>query len=418
MQAVGLHDLRLYLPAPCISLKDICLNRGRDSALLKRAAESVGQVSVHFPDSREDVVSMGAGAAEAVLRAIPEALRGRLRYLVAGTESSVDFSKPISGYILGLLKKAAGLPLPSDLSVFQVQHACAGGMLGLLSVASLLRGGAPEDRGLVVASDIARYAFGTTAEVTQGAGAAAVTVGPNPRLLQLHCDVLGLYSEDVDDFHRPLFSETPFVKGRYSVECYLEAVSKAFADFSARKKKTPGAVLEETDLFVFHVPFVKMAERAMFSLLKEYSGLSSSKAEAFLEARDFLESLVLNQKVGNTYTASIFMHLFCALERRFRSLGPEICGKKVLFFSYGSGNTMLVWEGTVAEEAPAVLAAWDSSSLLSGGRKASFQAYEQWCRGGGEQAGPDAEGLAPGQYYLQEITETGYRHYGRVPEDR
>ena len=60
----------------------------------------------------------------------------------------------------------------------------------------------PNEKVLVIASDTARYGLNTGGEPTQGAGAVAMLISHNPRILTLNDDALA-YTEDVYDFWRP-----------------------------------------------------------------------------------------------------------------------------------------------------------------------------------------------------------------------
>src|SRR2546428_2917450 len=89
-------------------------------------------------------------------------------------------------------------------------------------------GGGRPRRALVIAADIARYALGSRGEPTQGAGAVAMLVGPEPRALVLG-EETGTYADNVYDFWRPIGRREALVDGKYSVECYLAALAGGLA---------------------------------------------------------------------------------------------------------------------------------------------------------------------------------------------
>src|SRR5207244_11004035 len=76
---------------------------------------------------------------------------------------------------------------------------------------------------IVCSTDIAKYPLNTPGESTQGAGAVALLVREEPRLLSFD-NVIGTYMEDEDDFWRPLFSTTAVVHGKHSERCCLKAM--------------------------------------------------------------------------------------------------------------------------------------------------------------------------------------------------
>ena len=117
-------------------------------------------------------------------------------------------------------------------------------------------------KALVVATDIARYDVGSSAEFTQGAGAAAVVVSEEPRLLRLG-PTTGLYARNVYDFWRPLDRREALVDGKFSLDCYLDALRGAVADYrSALNGHGSASLLERFAAFLYHTPFPKMAHKA------------------------------------------------------------------------------------------------------------------------------------------------------------
>ncbi len=365
--------------------------------------------------SEEDTATLAASAVNALLRGNPALdLRG-VRHLAVGTETGVDMSKPVSAYVQGMLQRA-GIALPASLSSFQVQHACAGGTIALLSVASLLAtSGGKAECGIVVSSDIARYETESTAEITQGAGAAAVLVEPSPRLLQIELGSMGLHSMDVDDFFRPLDSTTARVNGSYSMRCYVESLEGAFLDYCARAGEAPERALLDTDYFILHTPFRKMPEAAMEKLCERVLGYDAEKTRAFLAEKSFAAGVDPLARIGNLYAGSLTASLAFLLEERWRALGERIVGKRVLLASYGSGNTMIVLRARVARGAPGVIAGWNIEQVFASARPATFEEYEAWTAGPVQ---PELHArlmenavVPPGSFVLSGIRRDGYREY-------
>jgi hydroxymethylglutaryl-CoA synthase len=417
---VGLSDIAIYIPQPRIGLDTILDRRVAEdpsqARRLPRAIEATGQHAIRFPEPWEDSASMAGAAALRLLRPRSGARDfdlSRLRHLAVGTATSLDQSKPLSAYVGGLLRQA-GLDLPVTHSSFQVQHACAGGTVALLSVASLLAvSSQADDAGLVVCSDVARYQVPSTAEFTQGAGAVAMLVENRPRLVSIDLATIGYASADVDDFFRPLNSTVARVKGQYSMQCYNTAAEQAFADHCRRLGRPPAEVLGETDIFVFHVPFAKMAYTAARQLLTQHLGIIDGEVDGFLTRRHFFAPLEATAQVGNIYTGASFLNLRANLAEAWKAHGQDIVGKKVLFTSYGSGNTMIVASMTVQPGAPAVIAGWQGDDFVASHRPASFGEYEAWVAAG-TPCSPflaDAAAIPDGQCYLKAIREDGYREY-------
>jgi hydroxymethylglutaryl-CoA synthase len=422
-QKIGLSDIGLYIPEQTIALDYLSEQRGLDNPKLTRhfdrARRVTGQENIRFPQIWEDAATMAAEAAKTLLEKDRSDLVHRLRYLVAGTETGVDHSKPVSAYVQGMLQEA-GIPVPYTMASFQVQHACAGGTMALLGVGGMLSMSTrPDEAGLILSSDIARYEPGTTAEITQGAGAAALLVEKDPQLLEIDVSSPGYCSRNVDDFFRPLGSQIAKVKGRYSMDCYIDNLRDAVNDYCERRGTAPAAFLEETDFFVLHTPFKTMPEKAMQVLLQENLGLINGQSEAFLASRGFYSGVEPVAKIGNTYSASLYIALAHLLREQYGHLGEDIVRKRIMLASYGSGNTMIVLSARVAEGAPGVISQWDLTPHTVSAGAASMEEYEAWVHGPyyGEEYNQVIENLEiPARsFYLSNIREDGYREYNYKP---
>src|SRR5205814_10457458 len=119
-------------------------------------------------------------------------------------------------------------------------------------------------RALVIAADVARYELGSAGEPTQGAGAVAMLVGSDARVLQLGNES-GTYASNVYDFWRPLGRREAIVDGKYSLACYLDALSGAFAAYRELEEPALGpddALTDRLARLLYHTPFPKMAAKA------------------------------------------------------------------------------------------------------------------------------------------------------------
>jgi hydroxymethylglutaryl-CoA synthase len=342
--------------------------------------------------------------------------------LVVGTESGLDHSKPLSAFVQGMLQRA-GIEIPESLASFQVQHACAGATLSLISVGGLLAmSNHSAESGLVIATDLARYEAETTAEITQGAGAVAMLVEAAPRLLELDLSAVGLCSRDVDDFFRPLGSTVAQVKGRYSIDMYLSNLDDAFLDHARRIGKLPSEILESTDFFVLHTPFRNMPESAMRMLLQRHLNLEQSQVRQFLEPRGFYRAVEPLSQIGNIYSGSMYVSLASLLSDRYGELGHRIIGKRILLASYGSGNTMIVLSARIAEGAPEVIRSWDFEEILRSARPSDFSQYQRWIEGVSDRTTYENllkdVAVPPESFYLSGIREDGYREYAYAADVR
>ncbi len=427
---VGISDIGVYVPPPEMDVEALVERRVRENPMLdrhlQRAGRVTGQTAFRFPELWEDSATLAASSAYELIRRNPGFDTASLRHLIVGTETGVDHSKPVSAYVEGMLLKA-GIKVPTSLSSFQTQHACAGGTFGLLSVAGLLAvGGRPGDSGLVLSTDIARYETKSTAEITQGAGAVSLLVESSARLVELNLATMGFCSRDVDDFFRPLGSTTARVNGSYSMKCYWESLQDAFLDYCARAGEKPDEALLSTDYFILHTPFRRMPETALQKLFERILGFDAEQTASFLEEKSFEAGVGPLGRIGNIYNGSLFAVLAFLLADRRKALGDGIVGKRILFASYGSGNTMIVFTGRVAPDAPKVISRWRLDRVLGGARRASFEEYEAWIASP-VQADLYAELLSrakppSGVFVLNGIRKDGYREYAftgqREPADR
>ena len=304
---IGIRDLAGATGHYAVRLDDLAAARDVDPGKYRLG---LGQDEFGFPAPDEDAVTMGAAAAFTLL----ERREGsRIRTLLFATESGVDQSKAAGLWVHRLLGLSPGV------RVAEVKQACYGGTAALQAAIGLVLR-RPEEEVLVIASDIARYALGSSGEPTQGAAAVAMIVGAEPELLEIE-PLSGLAAHALDDFWRPIDADVPRVDGRLSVSAYLESLSASWADLQARG----GPGLHELDRFIAHQPFTKMAIKAR-DRLAEAAG--APVPEAGIET-----STRYNRRLGNGYTASLYTALAALLDE-----DPDLAGRRIGLFSYGSGS--------------------------------------------------------------------------------
>jgi len=325
---IGIDAMALAVPRGYLELADLAEARGVAAG---KFVEGLGVRRMAVAAAHEDPVALAANAARRLF-----ARSGRspseIGLCVVGTETAVDHSKPIAAYLHGLLG------LPERCRVFEAKHACFGGTAGLLGAvdwiaAGALAGSSPRVA-LVVCTDVARYGIGTPGEPTQGAGAVAMIVSAEPRLVALDLGRSGSFARDVHDFWRPLDRKEALVDGHYSVACYLDALAGAFG---AWREPAPSTELART---CYHVPYGKMAKKAH----RHRCAIEGREAEADASfEREVAPSLVLPSLVGNVYTGSLYLALASLLDGEARILE----GERIGLFSYGSGCTAEFFSGVV-----------------------------------------------------------------------
>ena len=144
--------------------------------------------------------------------------------VIVATESSIDQSKAAAVYVHSLLN------IQPFARSFEMKEACYAATAGL-NYAKLHVAAHPDGKALVIASVIARYGVGSSGESYSGAGAVAMLVSQDPRILELADDNVA-QTRDVMDFWRPNYSSTPFVQGIYSTKQYLDSLKDNLGSLS------------------------------------------------------------------------------------------------------------------------------------------------------------------------------------------
>ena len=168
---------------------------------------------------------------------------------------------------------------------------------------------------------------------TQGAGAVAMMITHNPRILAFNDDAVA-YTEDVYDFWRPTGHSYPLVDGALSKDAYIRSFQQSWTEYAKRTNKT----LADFASLCFHVPFTKMGKKALDSILTDE--ISDETKERLTEGYE--AATYYNRYVGNIYTGSLYLSLISLLETRTFEAGQSIG-----LFSYGSGSVGEFFSGTL-----------------------------------------------------------------------
>jgi hydroxymethylglutaryl-CoA synthase len=370
---VGIERLAVHVPQYVLPMERFAAAR---RVPVQKLLAGLGVLEMAVTPPWEDAVTLAANAGSRLLRGV-DVDPDEIGMLLVATETGVDHSKPVAVFVHDLLR------IGSRCRVYELKHACYSGTAAVMTAADWVRaGGARRRRALVIATDIARYAPGSPGEPTQGAGAVAMLIGPDPATLELDEDS-GTYAAQVNDFWRPFGHREAIVDGPYSLACYLDALSGAFAAYRAlpQSRLEAATLLDEAGALLFHAPFPRMAGKAHRRLveLALHAGNGSGGAhDAEVEAR-VAESyprlvdpgLGAVARIGNAYTASLYLCLATLLEQA----GGVLAGRPLALFSYGSGCCAELFTGVVpaAGEHPST----GLAELLSARTVVDFDYYEQ-----------------------------------------
>ncbi|HJQ84675.1 MAG TPA: hydroxymethylglutaryl-CoA synthase [Candidatus Binatia bacterium] len=405
---VGIERLAVYAPQYALRMTDLAAARGVPP---EKLTAGLGVREMAIPAPCEDVVTLAATAGARLLRAArvdPD----EIGMLLVATETGVDHSKPVSIFVHDLLG------IGPRCRVYELKHACYAGTAALMTAADWVRaGGVRRRRALVVAADIARYEIGSPGEPTQGAGAVAMLVGPDARALALG-EQSGTYAGNVHDFWRPLDRREAIVDGKYSVECYLDALAGAFGACRALERPALGpeeAFSDRLARLLYHTPFPKMAMKAHRRLVEidwraaahRWAAIEPRLDEAAEASYRALAAPGLDAvaRVGNTYTASLYVCLAALLEAEGRALG----GQRLGLFSYGSGCCAEFFTGSVPAGVEAVADAGVAAMLAARGF-VDVDTYERLVRAGERGGTPPAD--FTGEFVFAGVREQR-RIYGR-----
>jgi len=357
--AAGIERINVYAGRAALSVPDLFRARGLDMRRFENLM--MRRKSVNLPC--EDPVSNAVNAAHPLIDALTAQERSDIELVVVGTESGLDFGKPISTYVHDVLG------LPRSCRSFEVKHACYGGTAALHCAAALLAKGAnPQAKALVVAADTAGAADRNTYwEPSQGAGAVAMIVGPDPQVLQIDTGASGYHSYEVMDTLRPR-PDVEAGDSDLSLLSYLHCLEQSYAMYASR---VDGADWFGTfDQLVFHAPFAGMVRGAHRTLSRTLTGAGIDDIEADFTRR-VLPSLQYTMQVGNTYSASLYVGL-CAMIDQVRPDEPLRAG----MFSYGSGCASEFYSGVVPAGAAGRLLDMDVEACLRDRYDLAMAEYE------------------------------------------
>lgn len=313
----GIDSLSFYTSRYVLELADLAIARGIDP---DKYIIGLGQERMSVTPPDEDVVTLAANSAKTALEGVDPS---EISTLLVATESGIDQSKALGIWVHHLLG------LPQSCRVVELKQACYAGCAALQLALSLVNQH-PNKKVLVIATDIARYGLKSPGEPTQGCGAASFVVSSKPKLIAFEPEH-GVYTSHVMDFWRPNYSDTAYVDGKFSTKIYLESLEECWKSYTQQSNRT----FDDHYRFCYHLPFVRMAQKAHERLCK----LNAKQALPEAVANSFIYS----RNLGNSYTASLFIGLASLLEQT----QEDLTSKRIGFFSYGSGCVAEFFSGIV-----------------------------------------------------------------------
>lgn len=386
---VGIDRIGLFVPKYYMDMKELATHRGIDP---NKWTIGIGQDKMAVPTQVTDVVAMAANAAEQILTTEDKQL---IDQVIVGSESGVDFSKSIATFVHQMLE------IQPNVKAFEIKQACYGATAALQMACDYVRL-RPERKVLVIATDIAKYGLESAGEPTQGAGAVAMLISANPRIISIDFDSY-THTNHQFDFWRPNYSDYALVDGHFSTQLYQDE----FIEILKQVEKQNRHQLTEIEAMVFHLPFTKMGKKA----LNAYRDVSQDEVTIDRWESHYDASRQLNRNVGNIYTGSLFLSLLSLLLED-KSLNSK---DKIGLFSYGSGAVAELVIGELQDDYQQFLNREIVQKHFNRREAISVAEYEQYFKdalNSGEGQTLSFDPIEEG-YYLKEI-ENARRLYDKA----
>lgn len=372
---VGIDSITFDVPKLHLPIKTLAENRNIEPDKL---IKGLGLHKMTFPDVHQDVVTFAANSVFKLMQ--QESLNPNdIARIYVGTESGIDASKPVASYVSALLEQQYGEGSFRYCDTLDMTFACIGAVDALHNTLDFIRLN-PTKKAIVVASDNAKYDLASTGEYTQGAGAIAMLITANPRVLSFSNEV-GVSSQGVFDFFKPrryisksevlnttdnpewfgilenevaFYKEQPVFDGQYSNQCYINRTTEAYSHYKEITNQNE-VLFHNWENILMHLPYCFQARRTFVEIYaselindEERDTKTLSKSAEYLEFvnHKIFPSEIASGQVGNMYTGSIFLGLLSTLCFHYQN-ETNLQGKKFGFIAYGSGSKSKVFEAEV-----------------------------------------------------------------------
>jgi hydroxymethylglutaryl-CoA synthase len=410
---VGIDAIQLDIPKIYLPISVLAEKRKIEA---EKLIKGLGLQKMSFLDVHQDVITLGANAVVKLIEQEKLNLT-EIAKIYVGTESGVDNSKPIASYILNLIEQKFGANSLQNCDVVDVTFACIGAVDAMQTCVDYVRLN-PSKKAIVIATDNAKYDLNSTGEYTQGAGAIALLISSNPKILAFSKET-GISTEGVFDFFKPkqtiekiaithnnsnenwfdileneitIIKEQPVFDGQYSNTCYINRITGAYENFKNESNQNE-SIFNNWDLIFMHLPYCFQGRRTFIEIFaqenqellnKQIGETSKDKLKALSKSSEYLDlvnskiypSEIASGNVGNIYTGSIFLGLLSALYYSAQE-NNDLNNKKVGFIAYGSGSKSKVFEAEMQSEWKNTILKTKLFEVLEQRTEISFETYEK-----------------------------------------
>lgn len=408
---VGIDSITFDVPKIHLPIQTLAKTRNIDP---EKLIQGLGLTKMTIPDINQDVVTFATNAVYKLL--VQENINpSEISRIYVGTESGIDSSKPIGTYIISNLEQIYGQRVFNHCDVLDITFACIGAIDALQNTLDYIRLN-PTKKALVIATDIAKYDLDSTGEYTQGAGAIAMLITANPRIISFS-EQVGISTLGVFDFFKPrqsfskqkainqsdnpeflgileneisIYKEQPVFDGQYSNSCYIARITEAYFHYKSESKQI-GAIFQNWENIIMHLPYAYQGRRTFVEIYAQENSkiLLNKNAENYKEQikiiakspeyigfvnQKIAPSEIASGQVGNIYTGSIFLGLLSTLCYHFENK-TNLSNKKFGFIAYGSGSKAKVFEAEIAPEWHSVVSKTNLFETLNQSHEIDFETY-------------------------------------------
>ena len=357
----------------------------------EKLEKGLGLLKMTLPDVHQDAVVFGANALTKLIVDHNIDLTDIARIYV-GTESAIDSSKPISSFLVALMEQKFGANTLASCDVVDFTFACIAGVDAMQNCLDFIRLN-PTKKAIVVTTDFAKYDLNSTGEYTQGAGALAMLITANPKIIAFE-NHWATSTKGVFDFFKPyrtvskkeitgsttnapwfdnleneieIHKDQPIFDGQYSNQCYMDRTKDAYFCFK-KLKNSSETLYNSWKSIIMHLPYAYQGRRMLTEIYAlDASNTTISENEEGAEYQNKLKEIsksgtyksfvteklmpaeIASSLIGNLYTGSIFMGLLSTLAH-FYDTKKEIARSVFGFLAYGSGSKSKVFEGTIQQD--------------------------------------------------------------------
>jgi hydroxymethylglutaryl-CoA synthase len=384
----------------------------------EKLQKGLGLLKMTLPDTHQDPVVFGANALTKLI--LDHNLKlNEIARIYVGTESAIDSSKPLSSFLVALMDQKFGENTLSECDVVDFTFACIGGVDALQNCIDFVQLN-PTKKAIVITTDFAKYDLNSTGEYTQGAGALAMLITSDPRIIAFENN-WATSTKGVFDFYKPyrtiskaaitgnatnepwfenleseieIHKDQPVFDGQYSNQCYMDRTRDAYFTFK-KLKNTSETVYDSWKSIVMHLPYAFQGRRMLSEIYAldasnttisgtedaaEYQNklkeVSKSEAYKTFVTEKLMPAEMASSLIGNLYTGSIFMGFLSTLAH-FYDCEKEISGTTFGFLAYGSGSKSKVFEGTIQANWKSAMTSVHLFETLEKSFEIDFETYEK-----------------------------------------